>query len=217
MPTSVVWMRPGMTGSNVGMCPEEGVVPRRQRLEELQQSAGARLRGTIANTNRLIHLRPPGVVRYPVLRSRTVKAAGRAATLLLVASCYSYQRAETAAIPAYAEVRVRFASPQDVAIASSASGQATLVGADQLGGRVLSTTGDSLQLHVMTASDRTGRPLGLPADATTWVVRGPTTRVDVRRLSRGRTALLGGSIAGIAVLVVAAAVTVALLSAVWVE
>jgi hypothetical protein len=156
-------------------------------------------------------------VRYPVLRSRTVKAAGRAATLLLVASCYSYQRAETAAIPAYAEVRVRFASPQDVAIASSASGQATLVGADQLGGRVLSTTGDSLQLHVMTASDRTGRPLGLPADATTWVVRGPTTRVDVRRLSRGRTALLGGSIAGIAVLVVAAAVTVALLSAVWVE
>jgi hypothetical protein len=138
--------------------------------------------------------------------SRTVRAASRAATLLVVAGCYSYQRAGPGPLGSYADVRIRYTPPQDVVVSSTANAATVLPSVERLRGRVLSIAGDSLRLHVTTATDRTGQPLGLAADATTWVVRGPTTQVEVHRLSKGRTALFGGGVVGVAVLLAAAIV-----------
>jgi hypothetical protein len=140
--------------------------------------------------------------------SRHVAAACSAATLMVAAGCYSYQRAETGPIGSDADVRIRFASPQNVAVSSTASGPIVLTGVERLGGRVLSTSGDSVRIHVTTATDQTGQRLAVATDATTWIVRGPATQVNVYRLSKGRSALLGGGVVGVALLLATAIATV---------
>ena len=112
-------------------------------------------------------------------------------TLPWYAACYSYVPVELSALPQGAAVRARITSEQ-------AERVGPLVGREQrvLEGLVVTAAADSVLLEVPTAS-RIGSGGSVQVmHQRVAIARGGITEVELKRLNRGRTALLavGGSI-----------------------
>jgi hypothetical protein len=137
--------------------------------------------------------------------SHALRGATRVAALLVVAGCYSYQRVGTRPIASDASVRIHYAPPRDVALSSTVHGPAVLTSVERLQGRAIATTADSVSVRVTAATDPAGQRLSLAPEATTWIVRGPATQVEVRRLSKNRTVLLGMGVSLATIVAISAA------------
>lgn len=132
---------------------------------------------------------------------RTLLLAAAPAAQLLAAACYAHRAVPAGAAPDARTVRVRFAAPRGLRVASAASDTLGLSGVRAVAGHVAAARGDTLELRLRSVEPAPGATLD---GARLRLVRAAGDRVEARRFAVGRTVGLAAALsaAAAAVLVV---------------
>lgn len=134
----------------------------------------------------------------PALPRRRL-AVALCAAQVLVNACVTTRPVSPGGEPVSTPLRVRFAVPRAVTAVSADGDSLAIPGLPELTGQLMAARGDTLVLRVQSLTPEIDRAV-VRRDRVVRVVRQPGDRVEVRRLSPGRTAgLVLGSAAVVAI------------------